>query len=790
MFGGWNVQGERAATAIDVNGTTGTDALLRATIAAAGAAFLLVACDRQLPPPSPAPVAAAPATVQQQIAVSSIDEARSLRANGRMEEYERALRFLSVSSEPQTAHRASALLGLLQLEQKRPDEAADTLSRAAAIYPEVAPFLRLRLVDLNEEQGRFVEAARIASEIIATSPQSSAAAIARLRLPAEYASTGDVASTDASYQQAVMTPLDELTEEDYARLADRLAKNSRQDLANAIRMRLLTEYTGGRFTENTYDRLVAQPASPLESLAVDDAIELASKLARADRYDQALDFLARTAVRFPGAPKLPSYRSVRYRSLFHSRHYSELLAETAKDSQREPATALLSARAAWRVGRGDEFLAGLRGIEKDFPSSREAVEAKILRAKYYVTDETNYDLSLRNLQSAIDAGASGSEGENVWTLGWTYLLAGRKDDALRTFGDYVKSFPDGDYKSNSLFWSGKLMMRDAVTANPSGPAQPAGAQATTTSAETPIVPPAAREKFEQLIAEYPFSYFAYRAGQLLGANVPTMAGSRGEPFPDTDAALASISDPRLNAVRELLAIELTRDATREMKTLAAAYPGNPGISFLLADVYVQGGEPFKANGIIQRRFRNFVRHGGTNIPQRFWQILFPLNHWETIRTEAARRNIDPYLVASIIRQESGFEPSTVSNAGAVGLMQIMPAEAASIATKGGIEGVTRTTLFVPETNIAVGAAEFRQKLDIMNDNTTLAIAAYNAGEDAVGKWLAHTPIDDVDVFIESIPYAETRLYVKTVTRNRFEYRRIYEGSGRQQAAVEPAHPSR
>ncbi|MGZ5477715.1 MAG: transglycosylase SLT domain-containing protein, partial [Thermoanaerobaculia bacterium] len=94
----------------------------------------------------------------------------------------------------------------------------------------------------------------------------------------------------------------------------------------------------------------------------------------------------------------------------------------------------------------------------------------------------------------------------------------------------------------------------------------------------------------------------------------------------------------------------------------------------------------------------------------------------------------------------------------------------------GIDGITREKLFDPLTNIAVGTAEYSQKLAATSGNPILAIAAYNAGEEAVGRWLARTPIDDVDLFIEAIPYAETRLYVKTVTRNRFEYRRIYEGS--------------
>jgi soluble lytic murein transglycosylase len=210
--------------------------------------------------------------------------------------------------------------------------------------------------------------------------------------------------------------------------------------------------------------------------------------------------------------------------------------------------------------------------------------------------------------------------------------------------------------------------------------------------------------------------------------------------------------------------------------LAAKYADNPGVQFMLADVYVRGGEPFKANGVLQRVFRPFVRHGGMNIPPRFWQILFPLPYWETVRAEAERRGLDPYLVASIIRQESGFEPSTVSNAGAVGLMQIMPEEASRIAAAASLGGVSRDDLFDPAKNIAVGAAEYSQKLALMNGNQTLAIASYNAGEAAVQQWADKTPIADRDLFIESIPYAETRLYVKTVTRNQFEYRRIYAGT--------------
>jgi soluble lytic murein transglycosylase len=723
-------------------------------------AFLLVlatACAHQ---PAPAPPPPTPAAVLEPPA-SSLEEARALKTAGKLEAYERSLRFLSLSADPVTSQRAVALLGLHEFEQKRWDEAFVTLTKAAAGDPFVAPYLQLRLTEVEQNRNHVQNAAAIAAQIIATAPDSAAAVIARLRLPGLYAQLGDRAATDAAHSQAMAVPIDALTEEALVALAAQLDKAGRSDLATSTRKRLLTAFPQGRFTEKTYGQLTAIADSPIETMSFGDSVALALSLVHNDRYDQAFDLLGRIARRFPDAESDASYRNVRYHALFGARHYSELIAVTGGMRLEAPAM-LLRARAAWRSGKPEAFLHGLGEIEREFPSSKEAAEAKALRAKYYVTDVTDYAQSVKNLRAAIDAGAIGKDGENLWNLGWTYVLWGHDADALTTFDDYVKSFPDADFTSNSLFWSGKVLEK--------------------------IGRPEERDvKFRALIEKYPYSYFSYRARQIMSgpqtadggpqsADRGPLAASSTQTFPDIDALLAGVADPRLDTVRELEAIELFRDASQEMKRVAGAHPDNLGLQFMLADVYVRGGEPFKANGILQRRFREFVRHGGTGIPHRFWEILFPLNYWPTIDAEARKRGIDPYLIASIIRQESGFEPDVVSNAGAVGLMQIMPAEAESIAARGGIAGVTRESLFDPMVNITVGVAEFSQKLTSMHNNPTLAIAAYNAGEDAVGKWLAHTPVDDVDLFVETIPYAETRLYVKSVTRNRFEYRRIYESS--------------
>lgn len=640
---------------------------------------------------------------------------------------------------PPLSPRERARLGLEQFEKKQWDDAIATLNEAATQIPNVAPFLRLRIAAAEEARGNVRAAAAIASEVIALG-QTSAATVARIRLPALYAAAGDSAATDAAFAQAMQVPIDELTEEDFVRLGQSLAKAGRTDLASTLRMRLLNDYTSGRFTEETYGRL----GSTLDGLTLEQSIALASKLSRANRYDQALDLLDRTAKRFPDSETRDLYRGVHIRALFNSRKYTTLLEELRDVKLDDPALVLLRARAAWRNERPDEFLKGLDALEKQFPASREALEAKVLRARYYSADSVDYAKAIDNLTKAIDAAALGNDGENLWNLGWTHVLAGKQAEALEIFDRYLRMYPDGDYRTNSLFWSAKVLDRLGRTAERDA-------------------------KARQVVAEYPFSYYSYRTKQLWsGAVAASATESAARSFPDLSV---EVVDTR--AVSELLEIGLSRDASREMKSIAAQHPNDDAVQFRLADVYVRGGEPFKANGILQRRFREFVRHGGANIPPRFWEILFPLPHLDVIRAEAAKRGLDPYLVASIIRQESGFEPTTVSNAGAVGLMQIMPHEAAAIGAAAGIEGVTRAALFDPALNIAVGAAELSQKIARMNGNETLGIAAYNAGEEPVSRWLARTPLDDIDVFIESIPYAETRLYVKTVTRNRSEYKRIY-----------------
>jgi len=134
--------------------------------------------------------------------------------------------------------------------------------------------------------------------------------------------------------------------------------------------------------------------------------------------------------------------------------------------------------------------------------------------------------------------------------------------------------------------------------------------------------------------------------------------------------------------------------------------------------------------------------------------------------------VDPFLAAAIIREESQYEIRALSRAGAVGLMQVMPATAQSMAKKNGGGDIGRDDLFDYETNIRFGVKYLDHLIEQFAGNITQVVASYNAGPQAVSSWMAKYAGKDQDEFVEMIPYQETRQYVKRVLRSYREYLRL------------------
>ena len=156
------------------------------------------------------------------------------------------------------------------------------------------------------------------------------------------------------------------------------------------------------------------------------------------------------------------------------------------------------------------------------------------------------------------------------------------------------------------------------------------------------------------------------------------------------------------------------------------------------------------------------------------RVRFPLAHWPLVVEYGRETNLDPYLLLSIARQESTYRPSLTSSAGAKGVMQLMPGTATQLAKKNdAIARADTKNLTDPVVSFKLGAYYLRQLLDRFDGNVVYALAAYNAGPNRCEKWIKKFGTEDSAEFIENIPYAETRNYVKRILGYYAAYHSLY-----------------
>lgn len=160
-------------------------------------------------------------------------------------------------------------------------------------------------------------------------------------------------------------------------------------------------------------------------------------------------------------------------------------------------------------------------------------------------------------------------------------------------------------------------------------------------------------------------------------------------------------------------------------------------------------------------------------PRQFWEFLFPLPYRAELVASARARDLDPYLLAGLIRQESEFNPDALSRKNAFGLTQVEPATGRRYARRAGIPRLTNRGLFRPATNLKIGATIFQAMLEQYGGSLEQTLAAYNAGPNRVADWLTWRTYREPAEFVESIPFTETREYVQAVLRNADVYRRLY-----------------
>ncbi len=194
----------------------------------------------------------------------------------------------------------------------------------------------------------------------------------------------------------------------------------------------------------------------------------------------------------------------------------------------------------------------------------------------------------------------------------------------------------------------------------------------------------------------------------------------------------------------------------------------------LARLYLGMNRQDRALQSLKHTLPGYFAYDIPEVPRFYWETLFPRPFWADLRADASQEGLDPYLVASLIRQESEFNPSAVSGANAYGLMQLLPSAAKSMAKDLHIRHWKESEITDPRMNLRLGTHYFRKLIKKYDGQVEYALAAYNAGDNRVEDWRSAGKYGDIYEFVESIPFTETREYVEAIQRNAMIYAELYK----------------
>jgi soluble lytic murein transglycosylase len=341
-----------------------------------------------------------------------------------------------------------------------------------------------------------------------------------------------------------------------------------------------------------------------------------------------------------------------------------------------------------------------------------------------------------------------------WRVLWDDFRSGRYADAGFGWEEAVRERPGSEESAKFLYWAG----RSYQEAGRFDRAEPL---------------------YRQVLLGYQNTYYGRRALEHLSeiqdqrSSLAAIEAARSGI--DLSQALSVDRVDLQTRIAQLYAAGLEKEALREAESSVQGKRDDAAFLAMAAWIHSDRRRNLDAFRTIREAFPFHVSATGDLLPRPIWELFYPLGYWEPIERYSVERGLDPYLVAALIRQESTFNPRVRSHAGARGLMQILPSTGKFLARQERLK-YHASDLYDPEINIRYGTRYLKDVLGSFGGRVDYALASYNAGPHRVKRWTGMDLMIPSEVFIEEIPFDETRDYVKLVLRNEMLYRRLYGGA--------------
>jgi len=649
----------------------------------------------------------------------------------RSRQYEEALQN---SLQAPASGRRSLMAGISLVRLNRPEEALPHLLEAERSYPLLADhaaalraqalFTLKRYRDAAESAAKTARSSRaaalsrqmskLAADALFEAGDLTAALAAYRQFSARYSLGGD--SVDARYQAALCR---EQLGEQAAALDEYRAiwlRHPAAPQAEKVRQALKRLNQENSFTpEELYQRATLL-------LAAGRANDAAWALAAITRNDLSPDLLTRIELKSgQAASKQRNYTLAEQFLARAALSHNQAIRDEAR---------LALARVEERTNQSEQALARLLSLasERGVLADDALLEAGFVHKHAGRFSESN--LLFERL--ARDFPTSELAGRASWEAAWSHYLAGELQPAADAF---LRLQQDNAYRERSLYWYARTLARQNKSQ-------------------------AAVSFFNQLLNEYPFGFYAaWRRNQQQQATgwEPLTTNLPEPPLPaGSERILALVSSGLMEDARTELAA--LKDATTPTQLTAG-----------FARLHLLADDPHGA--IVTFHQNRPERWERQSLP--FWALGYPRPYADLFSKHAAANRLPESLVLALAKAESSFRPAVKSHAGAIGLMQLMPATARMTAGYKGSKPYNPLWLVDPEYNIRLGTKHLRELLDQFHQDTVFTLASYNAGAGAVNRWRKNFGNLERDEFIENIPYQETRDYVKKIVASITVYQSLY-----------------
>ena len=405
------------------------------------------------------------------------------------------------------------------------------------------------------------------------------------------------------------------------------------------------------------------------------------------------------------------------------------------------------------ANRVEQTLSSLRGSYPQSPWFEEslysAANMYLLRADYEHAAALYGEIAQRFPRGKYAAYAH-------WKSAWLKFRLSRNNEAKQLFEKQVELYPTSNQVVPALYWRGRMAEDEHDYAR-------------------------ARAYYQKILDRFRYYYYAELARTRL-RTLPPSTEPVADPLLDHIPALrpiagmdnAELPADDLRAQKSLLLENgaLYELALRELR--AANTNGDaPWALAQMAHLYQEQERYDRALQTLKHAVPGYFGMEIEQLPRPVWEALFPRPWWNDVKRHAIENQLDPYLVAALIRQESEFNPAAVSRADAIGLMQLLPVTGKRMAHELNVRRYSVGMLAEPGVNVQLGTRYFRELLQKFDGNLEAALAAYNAGADRVQEWRSAGNFREPAEFVESIPFTETREYVQAILRNAGFYHRLY-----------------